>query len=147
MTDEKTIAERIGAAEAAIAQMRMDTQMGQEMREAEVDHLFGGEPPLVPIGGDGGGGMFAWDETQKKIGSGMVMVGRSCVGVEGTAANTGDGTYMIEVDMETATASVVATSGWTRSDDEKAYIPLYVIANGVIQTDMRGMFCVQRWED
>lgn len=149
MTDELNIAERIGAAEAAIAQMRTEQQTERTLSEgAEVDHLFGGEPPIVPIGAEASGGAFAWDAETRSISAGYVMVGRKLVTPTGCAeGGYEDGTYAIEVDMETGDAAVVSNGSWQNATDEKAYCPIYRIKDGEVAEDMRGPFCVQRWED
>lgn len=84
------------------------------------------EPPMTFASG-----MFAWNPTTKTMGVGGVMVGRSWIEADVSAGN-GDGTYMLEVNHGDANVTAKVIKGMGIKTDDKCYIPIYTVANGVV---------------
>ena len=98
----------------------------------------------VPSGGIGGG-MFAWDESSKTMGPGGAMVGRTWVEATGTGEK-GDGEYWLKVSFSEAGANAEVVTSRGDISDTDCYIPIYIIVDGKIETDLRGAFVVPCWE-
>ena len=111
----------------------------------------GWEMPMVPIGGSGSGGQFAWDAEKKKIGRGHVMVGRQLLTPDTTQEGLQDGVWWIKVTLGTNSASSELYSSslegnYPANTDTVTYLPLYEIEDGEVKQDLRGCFTVQCWE-
>ena len=131
--DADTTAE-IAALRAEIAQLRM------EMLQAQSGDMAGGEGmdnglPLVPIGGDVQGAFAVVDG---KITNRFYMVARTVHSVSGNDPDAEDGTWYLVVQHSSGSATLTRNpSGYT--DDTQTVIPLFVITNGEITVDYRGM--------
>lgn len=90
-------------------------------------------------------GMFAWDPKTKTMGVGGCMVGRTWIEAD-VSAGSGDGTYVLEVNHGDANVTAKVIKGTGTKTDDKCYIPIYTVANGVVTQDRRGAFVVPLWE-
>lgn len=134
---------RIAALEAKLANSTQEMNTEELISFPEYDI---GTPPNVPIGG-GEGGMFNWDPDTRTMGAGGCMVGRTWHGVA-AAGSKGDGTYLLKITLgnQSDTVEVVEDSGNLERGENISYIPIYTIADGEIDQDLRGAFVVPCWE-
>ena len=134
--DMKMLEARLAAVEAKVGsgQTEMNTEGLISFPMFDV-----GMPPIVPIGGDGGG-MFKWNGKKRQIGAGTVMVGR-------TAINLADYTWAIRVTFgENGDSAEFFQYDGEQPTDTTTYLQLYTVTNGKVTTDRRGNFYVQCWE-
>ena len=97
--------------------------------------------PVVPIGG----GIENFDlklvDDTKKIGKGVVCIGRQHYLVAESEFQ-GDGQYRLKVDLNSMSVTVEKGDGFAMPEDEVSYIPLYEVTNEMIEKDYRSNFCV-----
>ena len=90
-------------------------------------------------------GMFAWNEEERKMGPGGVLVGRNWIDVTPQGEKS-DGTYYLKVTLSANQTSTEITSTNSGTTDTSCCIPIYKIEDGAIKEDYRGAFVVQCWE-
>jgi hypothetical protein len=97
--------------------------------------------PVVPIGGGIENFDLKLGDGTKKIGKGVVCIGRQHYLVKESGFQ-GDGQYRLKVDLNSMSVTVEKGDGFAEPEDEVSYIPLYEVVDGTIAKDYRSNFCV-----
>lgn len=105
-----------------------------------------GVPPIVPIGG--GSKPFEWDQKDKRILGGTVLVGRQALHLDASNGQMGDHDWAVKVTFTSsgATLEYWQWDGHEEHSDEVTYLPLYRVRDGNVEVDWRDSFYVQCWE-